>query len=108
MRTSYKTRIYKIFNEFLSDVPNNGDRTIMKKELNAAIQTLMKNNIDSPCQFVDIMMRFNLSRSVITEYLTQLVNANNEEMQLSKRVLNHSNAFGKKHNNDILRTETAK
>lgn len=95
MRTSYKNRIYKNFNEFLSDAPNNGDRAIMKKELNSAIQTLLKNNIDSPCEFVNIMMRFNLSRSVITEYLTQLVSANKEEMQLSKRVLNHSNAFEK-------------
>lgn len=95
MRTSYKKRLFKNFNEFLSDIPNNEDRALMQKELNKVIQKLIKHNIDKPFAFIDIMNRFNLSRPVITEFMKQLICIKIDDYDISKRILNHSNAFEK-------------
>lgn len=92
--SNYTSRIYGNFYDFLSDVPNNTDRVQMKKHLTPFINELMKKNIKSPYSFVEIMKAFNLSRSVITDFLIQILNLKSKS-PISSRLLNHTNSFEK-------------
>ena len=86
----YNNRIFNDFNEFLSDIPNNPDRKSMKKELSPLIHEMQKYNINSPYNFVDIMMRFNLPREVIAGFLKKM-----NDGSLSNRLISKTNAFEK-------------
>lgn len=86
----YNNRIFNDYNQFLSDVPNNSDRISMKKELSPLIYEMQKYNINSPYNFVDIMMRFNLPREVIAEFLKKM-----NDVLLSNRLISKTNAFEK-------------
>lgn len=88
----YQNRNFGNFDEFLADVPNNPDRKNMKKELSPLVLELQKNNIQSPQNFVEIMMRYNLSRKVIADFIN---NNGINEISLPTRIVNHSNAFEK-------------